>query len=197
MKLRKQNQDEIHITVEVKDIDHILTPPESDPFSNNITEYMGQSAIQRCKAMIREERGWDQRKYRFTFLVPADHIGRRSVEEIKTAISRYCATLRKDNDTQLQIIMHRGFRQLPFALALLLVFVISGVIIGSDAVVEMSPLLATAISEGLYIIGWVALWGPTDTLLFEPMELRTENKLLAIMEKVGIEVLPSNASRSS
>ncbi len=61
----------------------------------------------------------------------------------------------------------------------------------------MSPLLATAISEGLYVIGWVSLWGPTDTLLFEPMELRTENKLLAMMEKVEIEVRPSSASRSS
>jgi hypothetical protein len=193
MKLWKQNQEEIQITVEVNDIDHILSPPERDPFSSNITEYMGQSAIQRCKAMIREERGWDKRKYRFTFLMPSDQIGRRSIEEIKTAISRYCATLRKDNEIQLQVIMHRGFRQLPFALSLLLVFVISGIVIGSDAVVEMSPLLATAISEGLYIIGWVALWGPTDTLLFEPMELRTENKLLAMMEKVEIEVRPSNA----
>ncbi len=197
MKFKRQNQNEVHITVEVKDIDHILTPPERDLFSSNITEYMGQSALQRCKATIREERGWDKRKYRFTFLVPSDQVGRRSIEEIKTAIDRYCATLRKDNDVQLQMIRHRGLRQLPFALALLIIFVTSGVIIGSDSVVEMSPLLATAISEGMYVIGWVSLWGPTDTLLFEPMELRTENKLLAMMEKVDIEVLPSGASRSS
>ncbi len=197
MKFRRQNQNEVHITVEVNDIDHILMPPESDLFSSNITEYMGQSALQRCKAMIREERGWEKRKYRFTFLVPADQIGRRSVEEIRTAIGRYCATLRKDNEMQLHVIRHRGLRQLPFALALLIIFVTSGVIIGSEAVVEMSPLLATAISEGMYVIGWVSLWGPTDTLLFEPMELRTENKLLAMMDKVDIEVLPSGASSSN
>ncbi len=88
--IEETGQEEIHITVEVNDIDHILIPPERDLFSTNPVEYMGQSAIQRCKAMVREERGWDKRKYHFTFLVPPDQMGRRSEAEIKTAISRYC-----------------------------------------------------------------------------------------------------------
>ena len=41
MKFKRQNQNEVHITVEVNDIDHILTPPERDLFSSNITGIHG------------------------------------------------------------------------------------------------------------------------------------------------------------
>jgi hypothetical protein len=180
-----------HLTVEVNDIDHILVPPEKDMFSTNPCEYMGQSALQRCKAMVKEERGFDKRQYHFTFLVPPDQLGRRSETEVRSAIDRYVDTLHKDNDVQLQVIRHRGYRMIPYALVILFICITGGVIFGSDRFLEISPLFFAAVSEGLYIIGWVSLWGPTDTLLFEPMELRTENRLLRLIKKVDIEIRAS------
>jgi hypothetical protein len=185
-----QKSDEVNIKVEVREIDQILKAPEKDPFSDIPVEYMGQSAIERCIRMIRVDRGWHRRRYRFTFLAPPDQVGKRSVVEIKQGLMRFCDTQQADNDIHLGVIREKGLRQLPYCFAILFVSVTLGVIIGSDQVVEVGGLAATAISEGLYIIGWVSLWGPTETLLFEPMELKRQNKALRLVKGVQIELIP-------
>jgi hypothetical protein len=185
---RRQQKEEVEITVDVNDIDHILKAPERDPYSTNPLEYMGQSAIERCLILIRKDRHWNRKRYCIVFLTPPDQVGARDVIDIKQAIKRFCDTQMDDNMSQLQVIRRKGIMQLPFAFAILFIAVTSGVIIGSDFFVEISPLVATAVSEGLYVIGWVALWGPTDTLLFEPIELKKENMILKAMEDVEIEV---------
>jgi hypothetical protein len=182
--------DEVNITIEVNNIDQIIIAPEKDPYSSNPIEYMGHSALERCFMIVSQDRHWNRKTYRFIFLVPPDQVGKRSVVDIKQAIRRFCKTQREDNEAKLKVIRRKGMKQLPYAIAILFIFVTSGVIIGSDAFVEMSPLLATSISEGLYIIGWVSLWGPTDTLLFEPVELKRENKVLKMIEEVEIDVVP-------
>jgi hypothetical protein len=184
----RQKKEDAEITLEVNDIDHILKAPERDPYSRNPLEYMGQSAIERCLIQVRKDRHWNRKRYRIVFLIPPDQVGVRDVIDIKLAIDRFCATQIDDNISQLHVIRRKGIMQLPFAFAILFIAVTSGVIIGSDFFVEMSPLVATAVSEGLYVIGWVALWGPTDTLLFEPIELKKENMVLKAMEDVEIEL---------
>lgn len=46
--------------------------------------------------------------------------------------------------------------------------------------------LMEAISEGLLILGWVALWKPLEVLLFERFERRQELQLLAALCKVPV-----------
>jgi hypothetical protein len=184
----RQQKEDVEISVEVNDIDQILKAPERDPYSSNPLEYMGQSALERCLKIVQQDRHWNRKRYRFVLLTPPDQVGVRDVIEIKQAIRRFCDTQIGDNMSQLQVIRRKGIMQLPFALAILFIAVTSGVIIGSEFFVEKSPLVATAVSEGLYIIGWVALWGPTDTLLFEPIELKKENMVLRAIEDVEIEL---------
>lgn len=188
LRVWRQEKEDVEITIEVNDIDQILKAPERDPYSSNPLEYMGQSAIERCLIQVRKDRHWNRKRYRIVFLIPPNQVGVRDVIDIKQAINRFCATQMDDNMSQLQVIRRKGIMQLPFAFAILFIAVTSGVIIGSDFFVEMSPLVATAVSEGLYVIGWVALWGPTDTLLFEPIELKKENMILKVMEDVEIDV---------
>jgi len=65
-----------------------------------------------------------------------------------------------------------------------------GILFGLEEVVDQNMVLALAISEGFYIVGWIALWRPMDVLLFDPMEVRMENQLLRAFMDMRIDVVP-------
>jgi hypothetical protein len=71
----------------------------------------------------------------------------------------------------------------------LLVCISLGLFFGLEEFFVIAPIVATALSEGFYIIGWVSLWGPTDTLLFEPIPLRRENKVMRLLMNMEVEVI--------
>ncbi|NYT07363.1 MAG: hypothetical protein GKC05_03805 [Methanomicrobiales archaeon] len=52
----------------------------------------------------------------------------------------------------------------------------------------ISEWLGSALSEGFTIIGWVSLWDPVETLLFDPLPVRRENKVLRLILDTPIEI---------
>lgn len=105
-------------------------------------------------------------------------------------VSKYCSTQIHDNENRIRIIHRKGLRQIPYSLTILFSCIGLGLFFGLERFIELKSIVASALSEGFYIIGWVALWGPIDTLLFEPMEVRRESKILALVNRIEIEVVP-------
>ncbi|HUL39627.1 MAG TPA: hypothetical protein VLU38_04980, partial [Methanomassiliicoccales archaeon] len=95
----------------------------------------------------------------------------------------------EDNNIRIKQIQTKGRRQLPYALTILVVCISLGVVFGLEVFIDKNPILALAISEGFYIVGWIALWRPMDALIFDPMEVRMENKLLRQMIDMQIDVV--------
>jgi hypothetical protein len=135
-------------------------------------------------------RHWKQMTNHLVLRMPADKIIPETPAQAKTLISKFAARMIDDNSNRIRQIQKKGRRQLPYALIILFFCIGLGVFFGLEVFTGLSPILALSISEGFYIVGWIALWRPMDVLLFDPMEVRLENKLLKRLMEMRIDVAP-------
>jgi hypothetical protein len=151
---------------------------------------MGQSAFSRVVRQLKP--GWTlhARDLRMTILLPDDQITPGLEEQVKVAVHRACRMKTEDNMTLLRTIRWNGIRQLPFSFAFLAVCVGLGTFFGSGIMPGIPVWLGTVLNEGFYIIGWVSLWGPTQSLLFDPLPVKRENRILLALMDIPIEIRP-------
>jgi hypothetical protein len=176
-------------TEDIDDIRDLLVDPEKDPFSSRPPYFMGQSVMTRIISLLKPRKGWDRLQYRLILRMPKETISPGLADAAKEAVTRYCQTMISDNLNQMEIIRRIGVRQLPYAFMFVIIFVSLGTILGSDVGKAISPFF-TALSEGLFIIAWVALWGPVNTLLYDRFPLRRENRVYKVLENMEIEIRP-------
>jgi hypothetical protein len=182
-------EDEGRFVLEIDDLKYLLVDPEPDPLSDRPMEYMGQSGLTRMTKMFKPEFGWQRKRFRLTLLMPPDKVTPDTGSEAKAMLRKRFDRQVLDNENQLKLIRHRGFSQIPRAFLFLMLCISLGLFFGNETFYAFAPIVASALSEGFYIIGWVSLWGPTDTLLFEPMTLRRENKVLRMLMNMEVEVV--------
>jgi hypothetical protein len=182
-------EDEDRFVLEIDDLKYLLVDPEPDPLSDRPMEYMGQSGLTRMINLFEPKFGWERKKHRLTLLMPPEKVTPETAAEAKGMLRKRFARQMLDNENQLRMIRRRGLSQIPRAFLFLLVCISLGLFFGLEKFFYIAPILATALSEGFYIIGWVALWGPTDTLLFEPVTLRRENKTIKVLMSMEVEVI--------
>jgi hypothetical protein len=126
-----------------------------------------------------------------TIVLPPDKITPELADEVNGAVQRYCLVKIEDNMITLKNIRWKGIRALPLSFAFLAVCIGIGTFFGSGIVSFIPVCLGTALNEGFYIIGWVGLWDPTETLLFDPIPVKNENKILQELMKNPIEIQPT------
>jgi hypothetical protein len=131
-----------------------------------------------------------RRSYRLILRMPREKVSQETVSKAKALINKYAARMIEDNENRIIQIQRKGRRQLPYAIIVLLACMALGILFGLEEFVEQSKVLALAISEGFYIVGWIALWRPMDVLLFDPMEVRMENRLLRHLMEMPIDIVP-------
>ena len=182
-------KDENHFILEIDDLRFLLVDPDIDPFSERPMEYMGQSGLTRMTNMFKPNIGWQRKKNRLTLLMIPEKVTPTTASEAKAMLNRRFDRQIIDNENRLRIIRHQGFSQIPRAFLFLLICISLGLFFGLEEFFVIAPIVATALSEGFYIIGWVSLWGPTDTLLFEPIPLRRENKVMRLLMNMEVEVI--------
>jgi hypothetical protein len=176
--------------IEISDIRHLVAAPEQDPFSDRPMEYLGESAMERMIKIQQPLKNGKGKGYRLILRMPSDKVSSETASQAKALISKFGARMTEDNKNHIIQIQRRGRRQLPYALIVLFLFIALGIAFSMEFFLEMSPILALAISEGFYIVGWIALWRPIDVLLFDPMEIRMENKVLARLMEMNVDVVP-------
>ncbi len=91
----------------------------------------------------------------------------------------------------LKNIRWKGIRALPFSFIFLGACIAVGTFLGSGIVSFIPSWLGSALNEGFYIIGWVGLWDPTETLLFDPLPVKNENKILQELMTIPIDIQPA------
>lgn len=182
--------DEQRFEIELDDIKHLLIPPPQDPLSHRPMEYLGQSAVERLMHIHRPSRRRGSSRLALVLRMPADKVTPQTAEEAKAMIRKYGERVIKDNDGRLRRIRRKGLRMVPYSLAILVACTTLGILFSSEQLLEQNTVIWSAISEGFYIIGWVALWGPIDTLLFEPVDVKKESELLRLLMSMDIQVVP-------
>jgi hypothetical protein len=185
-----QRNGDRHIVMKLDSVRELLIAPEFDPFSDKETEFMGQSAMERLIRQLKP--GWSlhTRNVRLTIMLPADQITPETQSQIRGSFERFCRKKIEENTIQLRNIRWSGIRQIPFSFVFLAVCIGLGTLFGSGLIPHIPAWLGTVLNEGFYIIGWVSLWGPTETLLFDPQPLKRENKILNKLVSIPLDIQP-------
>ena len=184
------SQDMAVFELELEDLSELVIAPEQDPYSDRPMEYLGQSGVTRMTHLFKPARFRRRRSYHLILRMPSDKVSPETVPQAKALIRKYAEKMTEDNDIRIIQIKNKGRRQLPYAMVILFICMALGIFFGLEQFVDQSPILALAISEGFYIVGWIALWRPMDVLLFDPMELRMENRLLRALMDMRIDAVP-------
>lgn len=179
------------IFVELDNIRDLFIAPDPDPFSENETKFMGQSALERIITQLSP--GWilRARYWQMIIRLPRDQITPGLSEQVNRAILRSCRKKIEDNRIQLGNVRWNGIRKLPFCFLFLATCIGLGSLFEAGAIPGVSEWMGVALSEGLTIIGWVSLTGPAEALLLDPLPLWRENRLLEILVNTPIEIQPA------
>lgn len=187
---RSRHNDEVEtIVFDIDDIRHMLIAPERNIYSTNPIVYMGQSVVDRLLERFKQEKGLNRRNFRLVLLMPREKIAPYLSEDFEAALDRFTATKIGDNKRRMAAIRREGMLQIPYALVFLTTSMGLGLLFGSEYFRESLPIFSV-ISEGAFIVGWVALWGPVETLLFGHFPYLRENRALRALERMKIEIRP-------
>lgn len=184
--------DDNNIVLELSNIRYLFVPPDFDPFSQKETEFMGEPAFMRI--VKRLEPGWARRKEKLhlTIKIPADQLKPNLNQEVHAAIQRMGNAKINDNKMKLRNLRWRGLRALPFSFIFLAFCLGLGKLLGGGILTFIPDTLQAVFSEGFTIIGWVSLWDPVETLLFDPIPIRRENEVLEYVMDMDIDIQAQN-----
>lgn len=177
------------LVVQVAEISHLFTAPDTDPLAQHEGEVMGEPALLRVVRRLLAARKMDGAA-KLVVLLPADKIEPGVVERARTALTRYCTLKLEDNDAQLRITRREAARLLLRGLLILAVCVALSSLFRSDAITFLPPFLRNTLGEGFNVIGWVMLWRPVEAFFFDPLPIRRSSAVHRFLSSLQLEIRP-------
>ena len=185
----EQDGTEVFI-IDIDDIRELLIAPPRDIFSDRPHVYMGQSVVDRLLEHFMHQFELKSQKHRMVLRMPSEKITPDLSARCEEALDRYTSTKIHDNDCRKRAVRRRGLLEIPVALLFLIASVTFGFLIGSQVITGLPSWGPLVLKEGFFIFGWVAMWGPVDTLLFGTLELSGENRALRALERTAVVIQP-------
>ena len=169
------------ITVELNNIQELLVAPQDNPFQPNFRLMSGiEEIVQIMRTRTRRE-GVD-----ITLVLPAGTLITPDAEtQLHSAVVRYCDAQIKRNQLELEagrVIQWRRFR---FGLLLLGLSLLVASAISNTAF--LADWLKSLLSNVIGVLGTVALWSPTEALLFGWSPLLKKVRIYEILKGVTLK----------
>lgn len=123
------------------------------------------------------------RPIKLVVMLPQSELERPEASHVATSI-RHHFELRRDSERRvLRNLWWRGRTSLIVGLTFL-----AACLLARNLLVDAPSPFAHIISEGLLILGWVAMWGPLDVFLYGWWPIRARWKLLDRLSRVDVEL---------
>jgi len=116
--------------------------------------------------------------------IPADQIQPDALDGLGQAIHNYFAYRRNETRRRLRFFFRDGRIALVVALAFLLVCIV----LRQLALAFGQGLPSQIVDEGLYIVGWVAMWRPLEIFLYDWRPIWHRYRLFAKLAEIPIDV---------
>ncbi len=151
--------------------------PESDRQSwDDIGAILGQAGVARLLRLVYTH----PRATRLLVQVAADGSSpERAAGELEARLRLWCQAKLAANRSQIRAIRIVALRTLAACLALLAVAFLAASTLQSESIFpgEPGPLRKLA-SEAIVIAGWVVMWRPFESLIFDPLEPKRESRMI-------------------
>lgn len=132
-----------------------------------------------------EEISW-QRLLTLVIHLPADQVPEKGAPDLGDAIHNYFAYRELHERRRLRMLFHDG----RIALAIGIVFLFCCVLLRQLAFSFGNTAPSDLLSEGMLIIGWVAMWRPLEIFLYDWVPIRRRCQILAKLSKIPVIVRP-------
>lgn len=179
---------DIEITLPLRTIDDLFSPPHLDPFSPDYEEYGDKPGVETIAGIIHAE----QRLRRVTTIVELPPGAADSTLEQRTvdAIARYCRSKIDELDLELLRTKRYGIRALLFGLVAVLALNAATRPLANteDPALEL-------ISQGLQIAAWVTLWFPINVLVYDRWYSIRDQRVYTDMLLMDVRVVTSPVPR--
>lgn len=174
--------------VQVDDILYLTEPPPRDIFSDQTYVNLGQPVLDFVVDYVENEKGMWKKDHKLVLIMPSDKITPGLNSQCEAAIDRYADIMITDNRHRMAGVRRKGLLQIPYSMIFLTACVGLGLAFGNQIFSVVPEYLSTVLGEGFFIIGWVALWGPTESLLFERSPYIWRNRALKALKRMTVEI---------
>lgn len=171
------------VTIALGKAEDLFAPADTDPFSPHFDPTPAiDKVVSGVGALTLRERR--RGGLHFSLREGADDPGITS--RLQLALSRYCTAHIAELAAEREVMRHIGWRELWTGLGMLaLCLILSTAISNSSILPHFAERLFV---EGLIIAGWVVLWRPVETLIFDAGRLNGEVELLEAIAQLPITV---------
>jgi hypothetical protein len=116
--------------------------------------------------------------------VPADQLQPGATAALSQAIHNYFAYRMNETRRRLRFF----FRDGRIALVVAVVFLLGCIVLRQLSLALGQGLVVQIVDEGLYIVGWVAMWRPLEIFLYDWRPIWHRYRLFAKLSKVSVLV---------
>jgi hypothetical protein len=125
------------------------------------------------------------RPMRLVVRLDETELARPEAHQIGDSIRHHFALREQSERRQLRQILHRGRVSLAIGLVFLIVC-----LVGRQLMKPVDAGFLHIVSEGLLILGWVAMWGPIEIFLYGWWPIARRRKLFEQLSRLEVDVRP-------
>jgi hypothetical protein len=169
------------IHLKLRSLEDMFRTSESDPMSPH---YRFESGFDFCISELRSRRS--RAPVRLELELPEPPTDPEALVRVRQAIATFCEDRTGRNNRDRLIARRDGYSALKFGIPVALV----GLVIAVATAVANSNDDYTLPNLAGWVLAWVGLWYPLDTILFSSVGPRRENAVLTRLQNAEVVVTP-------
>lgn len=173
------------LTLHLQDITHLFEEPNITPFSDYYQPYSFKTGMDYIVGELYANPG--TKRIKLTVLLPDYQISPDLLDRTYRAIEKYSIAWMRDAEQDMAKIRYRGIRAAAAGVfGLLVLFSVAVWLEGLGGFVE------SVIANGLYVAGWVLLWRPIESLIYDIWEFNLERRAYQALCHIDLEIQPED-----
>lgn len=157
---------------------------ETPAWDGGIPPQQFEPGIDVCISELRNRR--PRGPVRLELELPASRVDAGTSARLRQALDRYCAQRIERNDRDRRTTRRDGYAALKIGIPVALV----GLAIAVATAVANTNDDYTLPNLAGWVLAWVGLWYPLDTILFSSMVPKRENGLLRVLREAEVAITP-------
>ena len=162
-------------------VEDMFEVADSDPMS---PQYRFEPGVDYCLSELRSRRS--RSPVRLELELPADQLHAETPTRLREALARYCEDRIGRNSRESRISRLDGYSALKVGIPIALI----GLVIAVATAVASSQEDFTLPNLAGWVLAWVGLWYPLDTILFSSVGPRRMNAILTRLQNAEVMVTP-------
>lgn len=178
-----QKSNTFEITLQLQNVVHLFEEPDITPFSSYYRTYSFKAGMDYIVGELFAHPS--AQRIKLNLILPPDQINPELLEKTYRAIEKYSVAWMHGAEQDMAKTRYRGIRAaIAGVFGMLVLFSAALWLEGQDGFIEH------VLANGLFVAGWVLLWRPIDTLIFDVWDFSLERKAYQALRNIELEILP-------